>query len=153
MDRHLAAGRESRSPSFQCLASLLASLGLWRLLRDEKSGWILSLAVSVCVAIFLGSVGLRPDALGLALFAWGALPFEAGSRSGWALCSLSLFLSAITCPNFIPLIPFVVGGAIYRDIDRGALFRQEGLMHLLALAGAASDRDSAVFRFDRFPLR
>ncbi len=88
---------------FQCTASALACFGLWRVMRDEKTGLFLPLGISVCVAIYLGSMGLRPEALGLAFMAWGTLLLKSKSWLSWALCGEAIFLSLITSPTLIAL--------------------------------------------------
>ena len=58
-------------------------------------------------------MGLRPDALGLALLAWGMQLFRSQNRLVWLFCSLALFGSAFTCPNFGVVSLFVLAVAFY----------------------------------------
>ena len=98
---------------FQCLAGTCASLGLWRLLRDEFTDILLPGALSLAVATLLCGAGLRPDALGLALLAWGSLLVRFKGVFIWGICSLCLFLAVITSPNHFILLPILFLAAFY----------------------------------------
>jgi hypothetical protein len=98
---------------FQSLAGAAASAGFWKLMRKTPADVGLALAISLSVITFLGGMGLRPDALGLALLAWGMQLFRAQNRLVWLLCSLALFASAFTCPNFGVVSLFVLAVAFY----------------------------------------
>jgi hypothetical protein len=97
---------------FQCTAGAMASLLLWRLVR-RGGALLVPIGVGITTATLLSGLGLRPDALGLSLLGGGALIMRFPSRLAWAVCGVPLFLAVITSPNFVVLLPIIVGAAIY----------------------------------------
>ncbi len=100
---------------FQCACGMVACAGLWKLLRTGSGDMRLALAICLCVMIFLGGLGLRPDGLGLAFLAWGLHLPRMKSAWCWFLCAVALFASVFTCPNYGVLALLTIAIAFYRQ--------------------------------------
>ncbi len=81
-------------------------------MRGLTTRLFLPLGICISVAIFLGSTGLRPDSLGLALLALGAWMLRDTAPFAWAMCSLCLWLSLIACPNYVVFVAAVFAVAL-----------------------------------------
>jgi hypothetical protein len=113
---------------FQCLFGALATWALERFLRPAISSPPASFALCLCVALYLGGCGLRPEALGLALFCGGLSILRTTSLVGWFLGSVTLFATMITAPNIGLLVPLVLAVALYMSFRRGDWVPRIGLM-------------------------
>ena len=116
----VAFGVSTRSLlAFQCLMGAFATLGLARFMRPAFSSVAASFALCLCVALYLGGCGLRPEALALALFAWGLQILRTKLDWAWLACGLALCASMITSPNIGIMAPLVMAVALVREFRRG----------------------------------
>jgi hypothetical protein len=106
--------------AFQCLMGALATWGLERFMRPAVSAPLASFTLCLCVALYLGGCGLRPEGLALALFAWGLQILRTKSNFAWLACGLALAASMITSPNIGIMAPLVMVLGLVRR------YRQEG---------------------------
>jgi hypothetical protein len=118
--------------TFQCLMAFLATFALWLAMRRVSDSIFLPVGLVLVVEVFLNSTGLRPEAMGLALLAWGWVMLEIASPLAWFAGGLFLGATVFTSPNIGSFAPVVFFWVFVRSF-KGKSGR-EIVVELVALA-------------------
>jgi hypothetical protein len=112
------------------------SLFVYRFFRASPYSIVPAIGIVICLLVFLGGTGLRPDGLGLMLFARGLGVFQTKSRAFFFLCNLSLAFGMVSYANVIYLGSFVtVSSIVYHCLEHR---EEKGLLFRLGMSAAAA---------------